>query len=76
MTRDTIKTKIHAPGKGDETYEKENCQLLSFQDGRRCPFVGCSCNYGLTEIEVPKRCPLRSGTVVINVSRIVKQVPE
>ena len=76
MTKDVIRTKIYVPGKGDESHEKGSCVLLSYQDGRRCPLVSCNCYYGLTEIEVPKVCPLRIGTVTIEVDRIVEQVPE
>ncbi len=76
MTKDTIRAEIYVPGKGDEAHENRSCRLLTFQADRRCPLVGCSCDYGLTEIEVPKVCPLRLGTVVIKVSRIVEKVPE
>jgi len=43
--------------------EKDACPLMEYS---ACTIEPITCRYGLTEITVPKDCPLRSRTVRIN----------
>ena len=39
-----------------------------FMELSRCARNNVECNFGLTDISVPERCPLRNGSVIMMVS--------
>lgn len=49
----------HNQGQPDETY----CPFSKSRDG--CNLLDIHCRYGLTNISVPKECPLRHGDVKV-----------
>lgn len=63
-----VRIEIDVPGQGNQSHEFEYCQLWKPMD--ICRIDGPPCKYGVTEIDVPKSCPLRSGTVNIKIRRL------
>lgn len=70
-----IRVDIDVPGEGWEAHEYEYCSL---RDGLAniCTLRPCSCNYGLTEIDVPHECPLRMSAVTMRYKRIRSTGPD
>ena len=56
-----------------KTLVKERCPLkaMNFQEGNetggadRCSVHNIKCSYAVTEVSVPKNCPLRNGAIQI-----------
>ena len=62
-----IRTKIQTHS-GSEFHDANSCHLWKASDGGRCGVNGMDCRYGLTEVKVPRDCPLRHGPVLIKVT--------
>ena len=71
--RHIIRADIRVPTQGNETREAEYCYLYKYLNNDHCPVGGGVCRFGLTEIEVPETCPLRTGAITIVLSVVGKE---